>query len=52
MKKIHLLMTVVVLSLLTSCLKDQEDIFDKTSSMRAEEAIAADYKILASAEHG
>ena len=52
MKKIHLLMTVVVLSLLTSCLKDQEDLFDKTSSLRAEESIAADYKILAGAEHG
>lgn len=52
MKKIHLLMTVVVLGLLTSCLKDQEDIFDKASSERADEAIAADYKILASAEHG
>ncbi len=45
-------MTVVVLGLLTSCLKDQEDIFDKPSAQRAEEAIAADYKILAGAEHG
>ncbi len=45
-------MTVVALSLLTSCLKDQEDLFDKTSSLRAEESIAADYKILAGAEHG
>ena len=40
------------LSLLTSCLKDQEDIFDKPSAQRAEEAIAADYEILAGAEHG
>ena len=52
MKKIHILFAVAILGLLTSCLKDQEDVFDKQSAIRAEEAIAADYKILAGAEHG
>ena len=52
MKKLHILLSIVCLSLLTSCLKDQEDLFDKSSAQRAEEAIAADYRILASAEHG
>ena len=52
MKKIHILFAVAILGLLTSCLKDQEDVFDKSSDVRAEEAIAADYMILAGAEHG
>ena len=52
MKKIHILFAVAILGLLTSCLKDQEDVFDKQSAVRAEEAIAADYKVLAGAEHG
>ncbi|MBO6032878.1 MAG: DUF4302 domain-containing protein [Prevotella sp.] len=52
MKKIHIIFAVAILGLLTSCLKDQEDVFDKPSAQRAEEAIAADYKILTSAEHG
>ena len=52
MKKIHILFAVAILGLLTSCLKDQEDIFDEQSAVRAEKAIAADYKILAGAEHG
>ena len=45
-------MTVAVMGLLTSCLKDQEDIFDMTSSERIEEGIADSYEILTSAEHG
>ena len=52
MKKLHILLSIVCLSLLTSCLKDQEDLFDKSSAQRAEEAITADYKLLSSAEHG
>lgn len=52
MKKLHILLSIVCLSLLTSCLKDQENLFDKSSDQRAEEAIAADYKLLAGAEHG
>ena len=30
MKKIHILFAVAILGLLTSCLKDQEDVFDKS----------------------
>ena len=41
MKKIQILLGIAILGLLTSCLKDQEDIFDKPSAQRAEEAIAA-----------
>ena len=52
MKKIHILLGIAIMGLLTSCLKDQEDLFDKPSAQRAEEAIAADYKVLAGAEHG
>ena len=52
MKKIHIIFAIAILGLLTSCLKDQEDVFDKPSAQRAEEAIAADYKILASAGNG
>lgn len=52
MKKIHFIFAIAILGLLTSCLKDQEDVFDKPSAQRAEEAIAADYNILASAGNG
>ena len=52
MKKIHIIFAIAILGLLTSCLKDQEDLFDKPSAQRAEEAIAANYKILASAGNG
>ena len=52
MKKLHIIMSLVILSLLTSCLKDQEDVFDKSSAQRAEETIAASYKALTSAENG
>lgn len=52
MKKIHIILSIVFLGMLTSCLKDQEDTFDKSADVRVREAIAADYKILASAENG
>ncbi len=52
MKKIQILLGIAILGLLTSCLKDQEDIFDKPSAQRAEEAIAADYQVLTSAGNG
>lgn len=52
MKKIQLLLGIAILGLLTSCLKDQEDTFDKSSDQRAEEAIAANYQVLAGAGNG
>ena len=52
MKKIQILLGIAILGLLTSCLKDQEDTFDKPSAQRAEEAIAANYQVLAGAGNG
>lgn len=52
MKNVKILLGIAILGLMTSCLKDQEDTFDKPSAQRAEESIAANYKILAGAEHG
>jgi len=52
MKNVKILLGIAILGLMTSCLKDQEDTFDKPSAQRAEESIAANYQILAGAEHG
>lgn len=53
MKKIFFLLSVALISLaFTSCTIEQDDIFDKSSAARVEEALKADYKILTSAENG
>lgn len=55
MKKKHILTTLLMalpLILVTSCLKDQEDVFDKSSSARMADYLSSYNDLLKSAENG